>query len=118
MSSTETFCVFCVKKKKEKIKLFTEITLDKCLGILEIRKKNKLQFQDIILPCNVNTSEGYHLKCYSNFTGLMAKYKNKEENSADKISSPLVCSPSLRLECLNLIILKLLSRKLCLYTYN
>lgn len=79
-------CVFC-KSTKDKVRLFTSDTLQKCINILKIRKENNLKFFDVILPSSVNTNEGYHTKCYSSFTALMNKYKKLSEISVESSSS-------------------------------
>ncbi|XP_055838592.1 uncharacterized protein LOC129906724 [Episyrphus balteatus] len=73
MSNVKPVCVFC-GSKKDKIILFNQERLDKCLGILKIRQANNLVGYKVKLN-PLNKSEGYHSKCLNNFTALKAKYK-------------------------------------------
>ena len=84
-------CVFC-NSDLNKLRLFTDDTLQKCDGALTIRKKNNLKYADVILPSNVYSNEGYHAKYYSSFTAVMKKYKKLGATSVDLPSSATLSS--------------------------
>jgi len=63
-------CVFC-KGKNEKIIIFEDEKLIKCKEVLSVRVKFNLKYNNVQLPDEVNTSDGYHRQCYSSFTALM-----------------------------------------------
>lgn len=37
--------------------------------------KYELKYSDIVLPTQINNTDGYHRQCYSTFTALMSKYR-------------------------------------------
>lgn len=80
----QTFCVIC-KSKKGKVKIFNQNTLDKCMKILKIRKKFNFKFHDVRLPSVLSSIEGYHTRCYCNFTAV--KRSKTEEGSAKSKSA-------------------------------
>lgn len=85
---TITFsCVFCKSKDVKKIVVFSETTLRKCKSVLKIRQNNKLKYNDVNLPLEVSSTEGYHTRCYSNFTALSGRYKEELSISCTKSHS-------------------------------
>ena len=66
------------------ITLFNEKTLEKCEYVLSVRKSNYLKYSEVIIPDTSDKSNGFHIECYRNFTGL-GKYdpKNEEKNNND-----------------------------------
>lgn len=89
MASLDLNCAICNKKiSDEKVILFNEETFKKCNDVLKARKGNNLKYKDIILPSNVGVSaDGYHMKCYRNFTALKAKYYDKQQKPAKELKS-------------------------------
>ncbi|XP_063977427.1 uncharacterized protein LOC135162657 [Diachasmimorpha longicaudata] len=82
-SSTIT-CVICGQCRGENTILFTEKSLQKCSGALKVRKENGLKYRDVILPSLTSLTEGYHPKCYGNFTALMRSYRKKPESITEE----------------------------------
>ncbi|KAK0176842.1 hypothetical protein PV328_000944 [Microctonus aethiopoides] len=74
MARDKMKCVFC-KGHEDKIILFVSDKLKKCQEVLSIRVKYKLKYSDIVLPTQINNTDGYHRQCYSSFTALMTKYR-------------------------------------------
>jgi len=87
-------CVFC-KGKNEKIITFEDEKLIKCKEVLSVRVKFNLKYNNVQLPDEVNTSDGYHRQCYSSFTALMAKYRNISDNNSVSSSNLPSTSKSL-----------------------
>ncbi|KAJ8677787.1 hypothetical protein QAD02_013574 [Eretmocerus hayati] len=86
MRTIQPICVFCESRKKDvDVILFNEKSLEKCISILEIKKKNGLTGQNARLPLSANDKQGYHSKCRSNFLAVNAKYKTKANEIAEQI---------------------------------
>lgn len=76
---SKLYCFVCGKKPRKKtITKLDEKKFSTCKEILSIRKANNLAYGDLILPDELTDSEGYHSGCYSNFTALAKKYKEKQ----------------------------------------
>ena len=71
-------CVIHVMDEEttEKITLFKTDTLQTCLSFLKFRKSCNLKYSDFILPETVDTTRGYHMKCYRTFTALNTRLRN------------------------------------------
>lgn len=80
MNKNKLNCLICGKKTDDGVLLFTQRTFKKCSDILEKRRQFKLKFNDISLPSEVSTTDGYHSHCYRNFTAVNDVYlkKNKQ----------------------------------------
>ena len=91
MSDGNRKCVFC-ENQSEKILLFSEEKLNKCGKILYSRVKFNLKYKNVKLPDCVNDTDGYHTRCYSHFTSLMAKFRYAREpnpiTDSPRMSSP------------------------------
>lgn len=72
-------CVICSSNTNDKIILFVDHVLQKCQSISKVRIKNKLKYSEVNLPSKPDTLNGYHLKCYKNFTAIMKKYVERQE---------------------------------------
>lgn len=92
MANVKKVCVFC-GGKKDKIILFNQERLDKCLGILKIRQANNLVGCKVKLN-PISESEGYHSKCLNNFTALKVKYKQSNVESVASESELNLSGPS------------------------
>lgn len=83
------YCFVCRKKpKNESIVQLTEDKFQKCLEILEIKKKHQLVYSDVVLPSQLSELVGYHSGCYKRFTALSQKYKKSAKLSAEKNAEP------------------------------
>ena len=81
------------------IVLFKETTLQRCKNIPEIRRHEKLKYNEVILPECINGSDGFHLECYKKSTALSEKecekikLENETENKKHKsLTEPLMWS--------------------------
>ena len=89
MESEHVVCVICNRENDEKTAKFTATSLDKRKSILKIRKEHNFKYRDVILPNEVNSNKGYHVKCYSKFLAVMKKYRESELSAkSDLPSSP------------------------------
>lgn len=87
---SELKCVFC-NGNSDKILLFTQDGLEKCLKINKIRSDKHLKGRDVSLPTTANDLQGYHSKCLSAFKALPKRYKLAvvDNNSSDTTVLPL-----------------------------
>lgn len=74
MSEIKPFCIFCLKKQ-EKLNLFAQEILSKCVAVLKIRQKNNLCGKDVKLPKELNNFQQYHSQCYRRFAALPKKHR-------------------------------------------
>ena len=77
MNAQESTPICFVCGKGENVTLFKENTLAKCRASSLIRQKAKIQYADVTVPKNCDTSIGYHTRpCYSNFNSIKKNYIN------------------------------------------
>ncbi|KAG5889375.1 hypothetical protein JTB14_005075 [Gonioctena quinquepunctata] len=80
MAPTKPACVICRRKldEEERVIPFTQVTLKKCNDVLRVRKIHNLKYNDILLPTDTMSPDGYHLMCYKPFTAVQKKYYDYE----------------------------------------
>ena len=77
---------------KEEIIFFKDTTLKKCQEVWAIRKGfTNSKYASIVLPVTINSTEGYHARCYKNFIAVCStasKATDKPEDSVDDQAQP------------------------------
>ena len=77
---------------KEEIIFFKDTTLKKCQEVWAIRKGfTNSKYASIVLPVTINSTEGYHAKCYQNCIAVCStasKATDKPEDSVDDQAQP------------------------------
>ena len=63
--------------------LFKETTLQRCKNIPEIRRREKLRYNEVILPEFINGSDGFYLECYKKFTALSEKQRERIKSNKE-----------------------------------
>lgn len=80
-----TVCSFCNKKGKCALYEFQVEALKRCKKILKVRNEFQLKYANIHLPETPNEIQGYHAKCYKQFTAIQKKYYDKSNKINDAI---------------------------------
>ena len=114
MPASNKIWIFCNRKKtrktrrNKKIMFVTEKVLKNCSKILVIRKRFHLKFQNVNLPLPGDEIQGYHTKCFGDFSSIDKKYKLTDEPQQDHPALPTALQAQQEcwrsLSCLNLLI--------------
>lgn len=82
------------KGKRKKKTVFNEKTLKKCAEILKIRSERGFKFGKITLPRTVNSKNGYHARCYREFTAVSSKYLTPKPTTIVEVTGTTTPTPS------------------------